>query len=278
MGFRHMRARFKTNTANAKIIHQECIDLPATAEFWTKTGLLERGWTRNLIQLFLGLPDSYGQAFHGHETCYYARARVEAIEAAPAFRTALAAVEARRRAPEPKPVDLLAAIFGVNRSAKRYRNAAQAFYSRQQHGFAGNASRQKSYLYGLKDRGIAEAYRKQRLQCQGLHGGLAIYRGEGYCFHSTLQPKDTESVVLPLEEKHLFVEAKPRGAKEARLCDATATLSALPEGVVDGFTRRDAPRFPSKPTDNRTLVPWRPCYEPDEDFDQDDEDLTTGRY
>jgi tellurite resistance protein len=35
-----------------------------------------------------------------------------------------------------KQVDLLAAIFAVNRSAKRYRDAAETHYRERMHGFA----------------------------------------------------------------------------------------------------------------------------------------------
>ena len=65
------------------------------------------------------------------------------------------------------------------------------------------------------------------------------YCGEGYCFHSTLLP-----VGVALEQAttntFLYVDAKPRGSKKARLLDAKHTLSSLPS-PGDEFTRVNPP-------------------------------------
>jgi hypothetical protein len=44
---------------------------------------------------------------------------------------------------------VLAALFAVNRSAKRYRDAAQSCYQHSQHGFAKMHRVKKEYLYSL---------------------------------------------------------------------------------------------------------------------------------
>ena len=56
----------------------------------------------------------------------------------------------------PTTIDLLLAVFTVNKSAKRYRNRARSNFSKGQHGFAGHARTTKEHLYALKDKGIAE--------------------------------------------------------------------------------------------------------------------------
>jgi hypothetical protein len=86
----------------------------------------------------------------------------------------------------------------------------------------------------LKDKGIAEAYRQGRLSFQGTHGNMGLYRGKGYCFHSTLIPVSCE--LDDDQQEPVFVEAAPKGAKEGRLKDATYTLAALADDTT-GFRR-----------------------------------------
>lgn len=150
---------------------------------------------------------------------------VEMVEAA-----RIAHPRRRAKTVEAKSVDLLAAIFGVNRSAKRYRDAAQRNYQSGTHGFAGNCKERKESLYKLKDRGIVEAYRSGRLKAEGTHGVLTVYRGEGYCFHSLLRPVGLTLPALDFEANSagcLYVEQKPKTAREPRLKDSIATLEAL---------------------------------------------------
>ena len=58
------------------------------------------------------------------------------------------------------------------------------------HGFAVDAGKRKEYLYRLKDAGIAYAYMENRIEPVAINGGWVKYRGEGYCFHSSLLPAD----------------------------------------------------------------------------------------
>lgn len=123
-------------------------------------------------------------------------------------------------------IDLLAALFTITRSAKRYRDSAQACYRSEQYGFAGSASRQKKHLYQLKDNGLVAAVHTGRVKAIGTHGCLTIYRGEGYCYHSLLRPK---GIVLPeVGNAPLIIEAKPKTTDEPRLKDAVHTLQELP--------------------------------------------------
>jgi hypothetical protein len=132
------------------------------------------------------------------------------------------------------PQNVLAAMFSVNRSAKRYRDAAQSCYQSGAHGFAKTHRKRKVKLYDLKERGLVHAYRADLVVAVGLHGSLTVYRGEGYCFHSPLRP---ENVMLERRsEEAVFVESKPRQSSEMRLRDAVATLEQLVSDF-NGFIR-----------------------------------------
>ncbi len=166
----------------------------------------------------------------------------------------------------PQHVDLLAAIFAVNRAAKRYRNTAQLHYRDGRHGLAGHSSKSKRELYQLKDFGIAAAYQLGRIQCDGIHGTLAIYRGEGYCFHSTLVPESLDAASE--DDSPITIEAKPRELREARLCDAVFTLEQVSEESYChqcGLTRLELPEFSA--ADH-----YRLSYLDDSESDESDDD------
>jgi hypothetical protein len=194
-----------------------------------KAELKERGWTDGLIEKLLPEPEIRHRYGGGHYYLWFLRdvANAERTSAFKATREARARRDAKKAAH--RDVDLLAAIFTVNRAAKRQRDAAQAYYQNRMHGFAGASKRRKIQFYALKDRGIAAAHQAGRLTCLYRHGGLFLWQGESYSFHSTLKPIGLEVPELPLREGEdfLFVEAKPKGAKEPRLSDAQHTLLRL---------------------------------------------------
>ena len=136
--------------------------------------------------------------------------------------------------------NVLAALFAVNRSAKRYRDAAQTCYQSDAHGFAKAHKKRKEKLYDLKEQGLVHAYRAGFVVAVGLHGSLTVYRGAGYCFHSPVRP---ENVMLEaVSQEAIFVEAKPRQESEMRLRDAVATLEQLANDL-SGFFRHSVPRL-----------------------------------
>lgn len=141
----------------------------------------------------------------------------------------------------PKVIDLLAAIWTVTRTAKRYRDAASKSYKKGKHGMAGQCRRRKEQLYLLKDKGIAEAVHLGRISAVGIHGGFCVYRGEGYCFHSALKPIEFDPPEGSVRDDTLTVEAKPK-QKEPRLYDAEHTLSTIKSMQV-GFERLDYPEY-----------------------------------
>jgi len=65
-------------------------------------------------------------------------------------------------------MDILVATREASRSAHRWRDAAAAFYESNQHGFAGHASRKKSAMYVLKEKGIAHLHRSGAARYAGV--------------------------------------------------------------------------------------------------------------
>jgi len=237
--------------------------------------LRARGWSPAAISRFLPEPDEWRENPYCRSAPamkLWLRARVHRVEKTKRY------VEWHSIDRSPKPareIDLLAAVFAANRTAKRFRDTAQLHYYGRRHGLAGNARETKERLYDLKDRGIAAAWLAGRLQFTGIHGSLAIYRGEGYCFHSSLLPVNVGNLVDGNYDK-IIVEAKPKSKREARLLDAEHTLRLLPP-PGEGFTRLEVPRF-EKPVLNRRSQPWRD--KADDDLNYDDVDLhglTIGR-
>jgi len=138
-------------------------------------------------------------------------------------------------------IDVLSAIFAVNRSAKRYRDAAQTYYLKRMHGLAGDAKKKKINLYNLKDIGIAYAYNHGLINVEKIHARLILYRGGGYCFHSTLAPESV-NIENAASDEPLRIEAKPRGVKEPRLKDAIFSLSQL-DDYTSQFLKLGCPRL-----------------------------------
>ena len=228
--------------------------------------LARHGWSPALIRSQLGKPDySEFANRHGQERWYFLRKRVETAEASEAWNR----VVARRNRPAPvgKSIDLLAAIWTVTRSAKRYRDAAQAAYQAKAHGFAGVHRRKKEHLYALKDRGIAQAYLDGRIVPEAMVGPLTVYRGEGYCYHSLLQPTSWEPQEEEIAEGDpLRVEAKPKTSGEPLLRDAMATLAALPLPDGNDFVEMS---FPEREPTHQRARSWGHRSH-DDDYDEDD--------
>jgi len=140
------------------------------------------------------------------------------------------------------PEIILAATFTVNRAAKRFRNASKSCYHFRCHGLASANKSTKDLLYDLKDKGIAWAYCNGVIEPEQIHGRLALYRGNGYCFHSTLLPRNHNTLKSDTDG-HFFAEAKPRESQEIRLADAKAILGSLTIDFDTHFTRLAPPCF-----------------------------------
>ena len=132
---------------------------------------------------------------------------------------------------EPILVDELAALFTLNRSAKRWRNTAKKQYESESHGLAGNAKRQKVRRYDLKGQALHYLIAEGRLSFVGHHkfqdGNYAeILKGEGYCFHRPCASPNNPEAATVIDE----IEAKPRGATEPRIKDAVFTIETFLNG------------------------------------------------
>ncbi len=160
----------------------------------------------------------------------------------------------RKKIHPPAAVDLLCAIFTVNRSAKRYRDTAKRLYGIGCHSLSRAASNKKKRLYVLKDAGIREAYRRGLLRPEAIHGGLAVYRGNGFCFHSTHVPVELrEQLPVEADEVVFFRESVPRSSTEAKLKDAEFTLSEC-SNDAEGFVRLELPLMPTRQWQSSDLV------------------------
>jgi hypothetical protein len=166
-------------------------DTATTTKQWSKTELRQRGWTEGLVRRLLPEPsveERRSYTYGRYTTCLWDADAVLAAEQSPEFLRMQARREKEELLGTPKKGDLLAAIFTVNRAAKRQRDLAQKYYLAGQHGLAGASKEKKEKHYCLKDSGIAAAYQTRRLACVNKHANLYLYRGEGYSFHSTLCP------------------------------------------------------------------------------------------
>lgn len=149
-------------------------------------------------------------------------------------------VKRSRQVSPPAKIDLLLAIYTVNKAAKRRRDAAEHHYRRSRHGLAGLARRTKEELYALKDLGIVAAVQCGRINFVKFHGDWAYYQGEGYSFHSSLVPQGSGPAAAPpqsSEEVVIRVAATPKGRGEARLMDARYTLQEIDSSEED-FVRQ----------------------------------------
>jgi hypothetical protein len=168
-----------------------------------------------------------------------------------------------------KLIDILAAVWVINRRAKRCRDLASSHYQSGTHGFAGTVKNEKLELYRLKGQALHYLLDEGQLEIVGYHcfpsGNCAeVLKGGGYAFHRPC-PDQVNETAKQIEE----IEAKPRGSKEPRLKDALHTvkvyLCGKPEGDVFEWPQKD--RAPS----TRSGRHWGEDNDL-EDFDDDYED------
>lgn len=123
-------------------------------------------------------------------------------------------------------IDLVQAIWVVNRYAKRCRDAASACFMHRVHSFAATWKRKKEEAYYLKGQALHHAVTDGLLHVSGVHkfgdNYAELLEGNGYRFHRPCpDPVLNEmQAVVQLDA----IEAKPKGSKEPRLKDAMYTL------------------------------------------------------
>ncbi len=164
-------------------------------------------------------------------------------------------------------IDTLAALWAINRRAKRCRDLASTHYKTGTHGFAAVSKAEKLELYRLKGQALHYLLLEKRLEVVGHHrfpeGNWAeVLKGSGYTFHRPC-PTQQGQAVNEIDE----IEAKPRGSKEPRLKDALYSIKAYLDGKPQVCVFESAHKAPFRP--RRLSRHWNDF---DEDSDEDVED------
>lgn len=164
-------------------------------------------------------------------------------------------------------VSLLAAVWSINRRAKRCRDLARANYEADEHDLAGYYRSWKEEYYRVKGQALHYLLAEGRLAVTGFHrfdGDLwaEVIAGEGYTFHRPCQTPETEADCVGCDR----IEAKPKDTDESAVEDALATVLAYlkgkPEVEVYGW-----------PPHSRSAASGRfGEYDDDYDGDGDDDD------
>jgi hypothetical protein len=156
----------------------------------------------------------------------------------------------QRRVLPSREIDVLAAVWAVNRRAKRCRDLARNSYSGGRGGAAANFAAEKRDCYDLKGQALHYLREERRLvvvgyhafaQPDGTHLWAEVLQGEGYTFHRPCaNPQNTKSAMVLNE-----IEAKPHNWKDPKLKDALHTLKLYlankPEAVVYTWPQRERP-------------------------------------
>jgi len=130
----------------------------------------------------------------------------------------------------PELVSLLAAVWTINRTAKRYRELASSQYRGRRHGLARHARGKKEMLYAYKGQALHYLVADGTLQHVGYHrfpgdNWAEVLTGGGFTFHRPCPtPKQASA------EARTMIEAKPREIGEPRLTDAIHTVDEYLKG------------------------------------------------
>jgi hypothetical protein len=163
----------------------------------------------------------------------------------------------------PKEIPVLQAMWGINRYAKRCRDAAIKYYQAECHSFAAVASNKKSAMYGLKSQALHYLLADSIVHVAGFHqfpGGnwAEIIKGGGYTFH---RPCPTQVSVGGVQMDE--IDAKPKAVGEPRLKDAIYTLQMF----LAGKPKVEVYQWPAKVKARKST--WRSC---EDEFDESGDD------
>lgn len=171
--------------------------------------------------------------------------------------------KAMKRARKVARLPVLAALFTLNRRAKRCRDLAQTYYQEGMHGLAGEMKREKNRIYDLKGQVLHYMVEAGVLVGGKFHrfefGNYAeILEGDGYRFHRPSPPQ----VSMPETELIESVESKPKKASEPTLEIAYEVI----EGFL--FDKRRIPVYEWPPKARPARHRW---YDDDDEAVYDDE-------
>lgn len=162
-------------------------------------------------------------------------------------------------------IDILAAVWGINRRAKRCRVLTRIHYENGAHGLTRTRKDEMRELYRLKAQALHYLHAEALVTIVGYHrfptGNWAeVMQGGGYSFHRPCPPQDCATVVEIGE-----IDAKRREPTEPRLKDAIFTVQSYLEGkrTVDVYQWPAMARSKLAPVSRRVYA---------SDFDDCDED------
>lgn len=191
----------------------------------------------------------------------------------------LTAIQARvaKQRKQADQLSIMAAMFTLNRRAKRCRDLARTYYQNRMHGLAGYMRREKERIYDLKSQVLHHLLERHVLTGGRFHqfeGGTwaEVLTGQGYTFHrpcpppidATVEAPDGTYPRPPAEQSDKAVvlesiEAKPKGAKEPPISVAVAAVNKF----LAGKRRVRVYQWPARPKPPR-FQSW-------EDWDEDDD-------
>ena len=162
-------------------------------------------------------------------------------------------------------IDLLSAVWVINRRAKRSRDLASCHYQSGTHGFARSVKNEKLELYRLKGRALHYLLAEGQLEIAGCHrfpGGnwAEVVKCGGYTFHRPC-PHRTDGTAKQLDD----IEAKPRESKEPRLKDALYSVKEFLKGKPKVKVFEWPQKVRTRPT--RSSQHWK-----ENDFGESEED------
>jgi hypothetical protein len=168
---------------------------------------------------------------------------------------------------EADQLSVCAALFTLNRRAKRCRDLARKAYNNRQHRLAGQYREEKEDLYRKKGKTLHHLVADRVLTRTGYHRFEAacwaeILTGEGYTFHRPCRPPKP----IPEDADRNSIEAKPKGLKEP-------TLNVARE-VVEKYlhARLGVQVYQWGSADDEDEDGWAPVFGDGEE-DDDDEDF-----
>jgi len=127
-------------------------------------------------------------------------------------------------------LDILAALWTLNRRAKRCRDLAQTYYLKSMHGLARAMRLEKERIYELKGQALAHLVIEGVLVGGTYHkfndGNWAeVLQGDGYSFHRPCAPQN-DAAAMTME----MIDAKPKGGREPTIKIAMSVVETFLDG------------------------------------------------
>ncbi len=127
-----------------------------------------------------------------------------------------------RKTYPPKQVDLLKAIWSIQQTAERYRQASKTAHATGNHKRARGFAKRRSNLLARAELGLQHAIAMELVVHLGCRGKVHRYGNQGYLFRTRISPPDwmeTNQSVAPTDP-----DAQPEGC---RLKDALFTVEQI---------------------------------------------------